>query len=56
MEANTSGEDWRDLARQVQSEDNPVKMIGLIEKLLARYDEEKSARRSDVHFPETQEP
>ena len=41
MEPPISSENWRDLARQLETEDDPVKMIVLIEKLLATYDAEK---------------
>jgi hypothetical protein len=38
-------EDWRQLAHRVQREQDPNRMIGLVEKLIATFDEEQ-ARKS----------
>jgi len=63
MEPKSSPEDWRDLARQVETEDDPAKMINLIEKLLATYDAEKMRgevpshqKQGNVHFPDSEKP
>jgi hypothetical protein len=39
--------DWRDLARQVQDEKDPDKMVELVQQLVAKYDEE--LRKTRVH-------
>ena len=39
------GESWRDLARRVQEERNPEKVIELAAQLVARFDEEKRRTR-----------
>ncbi len=36
---------WRELARRVQEEADPAKMIELIRELIARFDEEELRRR-----------
>jgi len=41
--------DWRDLARQIQNETDPIKMIELAQELVARLDAEQS--RNGVRFP-----
>jgi len=63
MEPKSSPEDWRDLARQVETEDDPAKMINLIEKLLATYDAAKTRgevpshqKQGNVHFPDSEKP
>jgi RecB family exonuclease len=63
MEPKSSPENWRDLARQVETEDDPAKMINLIEKLLATYDAEKMRgevpahqKQGNVHFPDSEKP
>jgi len=33
--------DWRELAKRIQNESDPQKMIELVEQLLATFDEEK---------------
>jgi hypothetical protein len=38
------GEDWRKLARQASSEENPEKMVALVERLIEAYDAEKRKR------------
>ena len=38
-------EHWRELARQIQAEKNPQKMIALVQQLLAQF-EEQQARKS----------
>ena len=38
-------EDWRELARQIQAEKNPQKMIELVQQLIAQF-EEQQARKS----------
>ena len=48
------GESWRDLARRVQEEENPEKMIALVEELIARFDEEK--RRTILPLPRRSSP
>ena len=37
-------EHWRELARRIQQEMDPNKMIDLVQELLARFDEESSKR------------
>jgi len=37
-----SSDDWRELARLVQNEKDPHKMIELVQALIARFDKEKS--------------
>jgi hypothetical protein len=34
-------EDWRDLARQIQAETDPNKMIDLVQQLVNKFDEER---------------
>jgi hypothetical protein len=41
--------DWRDLARQIQKETDPNKMIELAQELVARLDAEQF--RNGVRFP-----
>jgi len=33
--------DWRDLARRIQNEKDPIKMIELVQELIARLDAEQ---------------
>jgi len=33
--------DWRDLAKRIQEEADPQKMIELVQQLIAKFDEEK---------------
>ncbi len=35
-------EDWRDLARQIQEEKDSTKIVDLVQKLIAKFDEETS--------------
>jgi hypothetical protein len=44
-EVTATQEDWRQVAQRVQREQDPNRMIGLIEQLIARFDEEQ-ARKS----------
>ena len=37
-------EDWHELARRIQEEDDPEKMMELVHELLAKLDEEKLRR------------
>lgn len=37
-------EDWRELARQLQEEKNPQKMIALVEQLIAKFDEQHARK------------
>jgi hypothetical protein len=54
-------EDWRELARRIQVENNPDKMIELAQQLIAKFDEEKQregplptrATRNRLGFTET---
>ena len=39
-----TNEDWRELARRVQQENDPEKMMELVHELLAKLDEEKVRR------------
>ena len=48
-------EDWRELARQIQAEKNPQKMIELVQQLLAKY-EEQQARKSPPPKADTPKP
>ena len=41
--------DWRDLARQIQNEKNPFKMIELVQELIVRLEAEQS--RNAVRLP-----
>jgi len=41
--------DWRDLARQIQNETDPIKMIELAQKLIATLDAEQL--RNGAPFP-----
>jgi hypothetical protein len=34
-------DDWRELARLIQTETDPHKMVELVQKLIARFDDEK---------------
>ena len=43
-----TNEDWRELARRIQKENDPEKMMELVHELLAKFDEEK-LRRSLRH-------
>jgi len=36
-----SDSNWRELARQIQEEDDPAKMIDLVQEQIAKFDEEK---------------
>jgi len=45
---------WRELARQVQREKDPEKMIHLVEQLIAKFDEEK--RRVNPQLTRTSKP
>jgi hypothetical protein len=40
-----TNEDWRELARRIQREDDPEKMVELVHELLAKFDDE-TVRRS----------
>jgi len=37
-------EDWRELARQIQAEKNPQKMIALVQQLIAKYEEQQARK------------
>ena len=37
-------EDWRELARQIQQEKNPQKMIALVQQLIANFDQQQSRK------------
>jgi hypothetical protein len=52
---NHDQEDWRELARQIQAEKNPQKMIELVQQLIAKY-EEQQARKSPPSKAETPKP
>ena len=43
---------WRELARRIQEENDPAKMIDLVQELIAKFDEEKLHESS----PPTQRP
>jgi hypothetical protein len=43
---------WRDLARQVQEENDPEKVIDLVQQLIAKFDEEKPRK----NLPFTRKP
>ena len=51
-DAVPSDGNWRDLARQIQEEKDPAKMIDLVEQLIAKFDEEKLRESS----PPTRKP
>jgi hypothetical protein len=38
-------EDWREVARKVQQEQDPNRMIGLVEQLIGKLDEERRRKR-----------
>jgi len=42
----TGNEDWRELARQIQEEKDPQKMIELVQQLIATFDEEQLRKGS----------
>ena len=42
----TSNEDWRELARQIQEEKDPQKMIELVQQLIAKFDEQQALKPS----------
>lgn len=44
-EVTATQEDWRQVAQRVQREQDPNRMIGLVEQLIATFDEEQ-ARKS----------
>lgn len=54
-EATDTHEDWRELARQIQAEKNPQKMIALVQQLIAKF-EEQQARKSPPPKAETPKP
>lgn len=39
-----SQDDWRDVARMIQQETDPQKMVELVQKLITRFDDEKSRK------------
>jgi hypothetical protein len=43
-EVTATQEDWRQLAQRVQQEMDPNKMIGLVEQLIATFDNEKASK------------
>jgi len=43
---------WRELARQVQLENDPNKILDLVQQLITKFDEEKSRKNS----PPTRKP
>ena len=49
----TSNEDWRELARQIQEEKDPHKMIELVQQLIAKFDEQQ-ARKTSPPKPDAQ--
>ena len=46
-------EDWRQLARQIQEEKDPQKVIALVQQLIAKFDETQ-ARKPSPAKPATQ--
>ena len=42
----TGNEDWRELARQIQEEKDPQKMIELVQQLIAKFDEQQALKTS----------
>jgi anti-sigma-K factor RskA len=39
-----ANEEWREVARRIQKENDPEKMVELVHELLAKFDEEKLRR------------
>jgi hypothetical protein len=39
-----SQDDWRDVARMIQQETDPQKMVELVQQLITRFDDEKSRK------------
>ena len=37
-------EDWRELAKRIQSEYDPEKMLGLVQQLVTKFDEERERK------------